>query len=159
MVVTSIVEEPMTLMTNKTKQLHGVEREGIVATGKCYPPGRSVIRVASVIDRARSPLELVLLSWACDHWPEPVDAILAKWGDWEFERKCLGAIFRRAAAVDPVWFYATCEERPREVLALAPSIREIPWVDLGGLAEWGSIPGRMGWGEYVRAVGTAGGLQ
>lgn len=104
------------------------------------------------MDRPRSPLELSLLAWSLDHWPAPLDALFERWGDWEFERRCLGAIFRRAAACDPQWFWRMCEERPKEVLALASYIREIPWKDLGGLAEWGSVPGRIGWVEYVGAV-------
>lgn len=104
------------------------------------------------LERLRSALELVLLGWACDHWSEPVDALLARWGDWEFEKKCLGAIFRKAAAADRAWFFSVCVSHPREVVALGRYIRSIPMASLGGAAEWGEVPGAMGWVEYVKAL-------
>jgi hypothetical protein len=114
--------------------------------------------IVSVMDRARSSLELDLLGWACDHWPEPVDAVLARWGDWEFEKKCIGSIFRRVAAAAPAWFYATCSERPREVVALAPYIKSIPGASLGWDPSWGDVPGRQGWVDYVKAIRASEGM-
>ena len=99
-------------------------------------------------DRRRSPLELQLINWAIDHWPEPVDAFMAKWGDWEFERKCLGAIFRRVArqgSPGAAYLYAVAESDPDQLLALAPYIGEVQMPQ-------GPMPGPLGWPAWIKAL-------
>jgi hypothetical protein len=97
------------------------------------------------IDRSRSSLEIVLLLWAVEFWPEPIDAIIEKWGDWEFERRCIGSIFRRVVRMNRPYFYKVAEAVPRELLALAPYIREVEM-------EFGTMPGKLGWAGWLKAL-------
>jgi hypothetical protein len=102
------------------------------------------------IDRHRSRLELWLLTWANLNWPDdgkqhPVDAIFGRWGDWEFERKCIGAIFRRICRIDPTWLVRIAIAEPEEVIAIGPWVKQVEM-------EWGPVPGRLTWREWVEAA-------
>lgn len=93
-----------------------------------------------------SPLDQSLLSWSCDHWPEPLDAIMDHFADEAYVRKCLGSISRRRAAEDAGWLWRTLSDDPGAVLALSPAIRQ---VTLGTLT---FPPQGMNWREWIEAV-------
>jgi hypothetical protein len=99
--------------------------------------------ILPILDRPRSPLEFSLLSWACDNFSECVDAVERRWGDWDYERRCLGAIFRRRAAKDPGWMFDVALRSGREVLALSQYIGK---VEVGGTA----FPPFGRWKDWIR---------
>jgi hypothetical protein len=103
---------------------------------------------------AWSPLEKYLVTWAGGHWPEPLDAIWNHLDDGDYVRRCFGSIFRQCCRVDPTWIWRCVAWAPAQVLALSPFIRT---VELPG---WGyTIPGRLGWREWLRCAAVADGLK
>jgi hypothetical protein len=96
--------------------------------------------------------ELMLVDWGLDHFSEAVAGIENKWGDVGFEKKCLGAIFRRQCKVDPGWVWKALRAWPKEILQLSPSI--------GSLVVAGeTFPGRLTWSQWIDSVQTVEGAE
>lgn len=92
------------------------------------------------------------MAWANENWPagepHPVDSIFERWGDWEYERKCVGAIFRRCCRIDPGWLVKIAKHWPVHVVALSPWIKSVEM-------PWGPVPGRLAWRDWVEAAQIA----
>lgn len=82
--------------------------------------------------------------WALCFWREILEAISYRLDDDLYHLKCLGAIVRRRAAIDPLWFFIATEKSPDDVMSLSEHI--------GSVRAYGVEFPAGSWREWIRIV-------
>lgn len=105
---------------------------------------------------ALSPIEKLLIDWGKDNLPEAVDAIANNLDKKDYCLRCIGAIFRAGVKQDPAFLWRCVDVCPKDLNRLSKWIGNIRWGDMGYPEEWGDVPGKLGWYEWIQSADLAG---